>query len=108
MLPDESVVQRYPSHTSIFSGDLNLPDICWSNYNNGFTHLSPSNVCVPCFSESIPYFGLFQKNFIPNSHGPFLDFVFCNTNDVIAVRSSFDPLESSDIYHPPLGTNSVH
>lgn len=54
----ELIFQRYLSHTSIFSGNFNLPNICWSNDNSGLTYLSP-NLRVPCVPKFFVYFGFF-------------------------------------------------
>jgi len=97
----ESVIQQYPNHTFVISGDFNLPEISWSNDSNGLTYTYSSSLRAPCVPEIFAFNGFFQKNSVFNTQGSILDLVFSNSDSVI-VNESLEPFVPSDFYHPPL------
>ncbi|KAF0748187.1 RNA-directed DNA polymerase from mobile element jockey [Aphis craccivora] len=84
----------------IFSGDLNLPDLSWSNDDFGLIY-SSSGPAIHCVPDVFAYNNFFQLNHIPNSYGNFLDLVFSNDSR-INIEKSVTGVVPCDPYHPAL------
>lgn len=94
------IVKKYPYHSFILAGDYNLPFLSWSNDAHGlcFQTQTISEFTIP---ERLAFHGLFQHNYILNSHHSILDLLFSNLNS-ITVKHALDAAVPADTYHPPL------
>ncbi|KAL4082187.1 hypothetical protein QTP88_028459 [Uroleucon formosanum] len=94
------IIDANPGSVFIFSGDLNLPDLSWSNDDFGLIY-SSSGPAIHCVPDVFACNNFFQLNHIPNSNGNFLDLVFSN-DFRINIEKSVTGVVSCDPYHPSL------
>lgn len=76
----ENLLSTYTDHTFIFCGDFNLPDVLWSNDNNGPIYSSTSDVRINCIPKIFALNNFFQINDISNYFGSLLDLILVSHN----------------------------
>ncbi|KAL4152923.1 hypothetical protein QTP88_000756 [Uroleucon formosanum] len=94
------IIDANPGSVFIFSGDLNLPDLSWSNDDFGLIY-SSSGPAIHCVPDVFACNNFFQLNHIPNSNGNFLDLVFSN-DFRINIEKFVTGVVPCDPYHPSL------
>ncbi|KAE9524498.1 hypothetical protein AGLY_015086 [Aphis glycines] len=95
------IVQKYPNHSLILTGDYNLPFISWSNDTHGLCFLTQSISEYTSIPERLAIHGFYQHDYILNSHHSLLDLIFSNLSSLI-VNHALDAAVPADPYHPPL------
>jgi len=95
------IVQKYPNHSFILTGDYNLPFISWSNDTHGLCFLTQTISEYTSIPERLAIHGFFQHNYLLNSHHSLLDLIFSNLSS-ITVKQALDTAVPADTYHPPL------
>ncbi|KAL4120326.1 hypothetical protein QTP88_013042 [Uroleucon formosanum] len=95
------IIQKYPNHSFILTGDYNLPFISWSNDTHGLFFLTQTISDFTSIPERLAIHGFFQHNYILNSHHSLLDLIFSNLSS-ITVNQALDTAAPADTYYPPL------
>ncbi|KAE9521330.1 hypothetical protein AGLY_018273, partial [Aphis glycines] len=95
------IVQKYPNHSLILTGDYNLPFISWSNDTHDLCFLTQSISEYTSIPERLAIHGFYQHDYILNSHHSLLDLIFSNLSSLI-VNHALDAAVPADPYHPPL------
>ena len=99
--------EQFPTSDISVSGDLNLPNLIWSNnrfsasFNfNDLTYTTIKNKILQ-LAPYVNFLNLFQSNFIFNNYGSTLDMIFSMISGVHTDRA-VDELSRVEDYHPPL------
>jgi len=88
----EDLVNSFVNANFILCGDFNLPNIYWSNDNQGlvYSKISRPGPYVQCVPETFAFLNFFLVNNVFNIHGTLLDLIFVNSNH-IKINTFSDP-----------------
>lgn len=74
----ENVIRSFAGCAFIVSGDFNLPEIDWSNVENGVIYSTSISCHARCIPEGFSYLNFFLLNEVRNYYGSVLDLVLSN------------------------------
>lgn len=103
----ENLKFSFPDVTFLVVGDLNMPDVKWSNEDYYALLTGPASEKNKILAETVAFMQWFQHNSIVNYKNNILDLVFSNDSSVVVTKCPF-PLVPIDIAHPPLQINGLN